>query len=347
MTARTTGHFEGFALDGFWSDHEYSVENYGEPAPSDETIAEVELGYRLPDSFVEFARMAGSRNGGGVERPCWVIDDDDPTTLEIATISGIYAIGRTARYSLLGEIGGTFMMEEWQYPPIGVYFADTPSAGHEMVAFDYRECGPEGEPSVVHVDQEGDYRITPLARDFATFVRGLITEDEAYEGEDEARLEADLLTVTRGTLSPIVRRALDVVADRLPHGEEILRTIAGHVVREKGSFTLHDDGNSWQLYDTMFWLYSQLATAQSFDDYYDMAEGQTDYSRPCHMLMLRTSFVADPYGFCTGGHAKGFVGDWWDAKVAAGALVQTDEGWRFTPEYEHAFLRVLRATKAQ
>ncbi|WP_434900872.1 hypothetical protein [Bradyrhizobium sp. HKCCYLS20291] len=40
-----------------------------------------------------------------------------------------------------------------------------------MICLDYRTCGPDGEPSVVHVDQEWRYRITLLADDFETFMK--------------------------------------------------------------------------------------------------------------------------------------------------------------------------------
>lgn len=261
-------------------------------------------------------------------------------------ITGILAIGRSATYSLLGEIGGTFMMEMWGYPDIGVYFADTPSAGHEMLAFDYRECGPQGEPTVVHVDQESGFRITEVAPDFATFIRGLIAEDECFEGDDQARLEADLTAVRQGTLSPILRRAVDAAQVELPNGEAIIRILAEGIVGEKGHFSLHGDTPSRQLYDMLFWLYSKLATATSFEHYFQKIEGQHDYGHPCHVLMLRSSLVADPYGFCTDGYAEGFVRDWWDEKVKGGAIVERDGGWRFTPDYEKALLVALRATTA-
>ena len=41
---------------------------------------------------------------------------------------------------------------------------------------------------MVHIDQEDDYLITPLADTFEEFIRGLVSEDEFdfdEEGEDE------------------------------------------------------------------------------------------------------------------------------------------------------------------
>jgi hypothetical protein len=57
-----------------------------------------------------------------------------------------------------------------------------------MIFLDYSDCGPEGEPCVVHIDQESDYEISYLADDFASFVRGLAPyadEDEDYANKDE------------------------------------------------------------------------------------------------------------------------------------------------------------------
>jgi hypothetical protein len=71
-------------------------------------------------------------------------------------------------------------MEEWGYPDIGVYFADCPSAGHDMLCLDYRDCGRDGEPRVVHVDQESGYKVTHVADNFQAFVSGL-EPDEAFE----------------------------------------------------------------------------------------------------------------------------------------------------------------------
>jgi hypothetical protein len=49
-----------------------------------------------------------------------------------------------------------------------------------MLCLDYRECGPSGEPRVVHIDQEFDYKVTCVAENFESFIRGL-EGDDAFE----------------------------------------------------------------------------------------------------------------------------------------------------------------------
>ena len=43
-----------------------------------------------------------------------------------------------------------------------------------MIFLDYRECGLAGEPSVAHIDEDNDYKITTLAASFEEFIRGLV-----------------------------------------------------------------------------------------------------------------------------------------------------------------------------
>jgi hypothetical protein len=173
------------------------------------------------------------------------------------------------------------MIEEVGYPPIGVGIADTPAGGHELIMLDYRTCGKRGEPQVVYVDQEDDYSITVVAPDFETFVRGLTDESE-YDTAEEDRAAA-IATVERGTLSPIVVRAFAAVGQRLPDGKRILRILARQIVDEKGFFALHDDERSHLMYGLMFWLYSSLCTARSFEAFVDHPKTGASYDdSPCY-----------------------------------------------------------------
>ena len=331
--------FEGFDFEGFWYDCEYSLKKYVAPAPSDELIASVEKelgGFRLPAAYVELARM---HNGGMLKRNRYPMDERTGWAQDHIAITGLYAIGRTSHYSLCSGMGSKFREEEWGYPPIGVYIADTPTAGHEMIGLDYRECGKLGEPRVVYVDQEDDYSIHFVAPDFATFIRGLVNAEE-YDTSEEDREEA-IAAVESGTLSPIVRRALDAAGARLLDGERMLRTLALQIIDEKGFFALHADKRSHLMYGLMFWLYSQLRTASSFKDFLDPPEEKGSYSRPRYTLMIASCLSADPYGFCTGGYARDFLLDWWNARIAAGEIVKTPEGYRFTTEAGAALLHRL------
>jgi hypothetical protein len=171
--------FDDFDLQGFWEPSDYAEGQYVDHPLTAEKIANVEraLGYKLPAAYVA---LMHSQNGGVPSRTNHRTTEPTSWAEDHVAISGISAIGDAKPYSLCGEMGSQFWMEEWGYPPIGVYFADCPSAGHDTLCFDYRECGPEGEPTVVHVDQECDYKITFVAPNFEAFIRGL-QDDEAFD----------------------------------------------------------------------------------------------------------------------------------------------------------------------
>lgn len=164
--------FEDFDLSDFWEDSEYSRREYEDDPLTAEKIATVEmaLGYRLPAAYIALSQL---QNGGMVRKGCHRTSTRTSWAENHIAITGILAIGNSKPCALLGLFGSDFWVTEWGYPPIGIYFADSPSAGHDMVCLDYRACGPTGEPSIVHVDQERDYAITHIADTFESFIRGL------------------------------------------------------------------------------------------------------------------------------------------------------------------------------
>jgi hypothetical protein len=168
-----------FDTQHFWADNAYAAEKHTETWPSDELIRRVEadLGYRLPASYVALMRV---RNGGVPVNTCFPTTEATGWADDHIAITAICGIGYEKSISLCGDQGSQFMQDEWGYPAIGVVVADCPSAGHDLVMLDYRACGPEGEPAVVHIDQENDYHLTQLAPNFEAFVRGLLPES-AFE----------------------------------------------------------------------------------------------------------------------------------------------------------------------
>ena len=182
--------FEGFDLTNFWDDNWYALKEYVSDPPSDELIASVEeeLGYKLPAAYIWLMKQ---HNGGIPVNTCYPCDEPTCWSDDHVAITGIFGIGREKSCSLCGELGSQFMIAEWEYPAIGVAICDCPSAGHDMIFLDYRACGPQGEPAVVHVDQENDYKITHLADSFEEFIRGLEHESLYDPDEDAEGLEDD------------------------------------------------------------------------------------------------------------------------------------------------------------
>ena len=177
-----SNYFKNLDLSAFWEESDYAKKEYVGERPSDKLIEDIEteLGYKLPDSYIE---LMLTQNGGIPLNTCFPTNEDTSWAEDHVAVSGILGIGRDRTYSLCGELGSKFMMEEWEYPDIGIYFGNCPSAGHDMICLDYRKCGKGGEPQVVHVDQEDDYKITFLADNFKEFVFGLVHESKFDDGE--------------------------------------------------------------------------------------------------------------------------------------------------------------------
>jgi hypothetical protein len=176
--------FDGFDFSDFWDDCEYAQKEYiGAPA-TEEMFAEAEkaLGYKLPESYKWLMRQ---HNGGMALKASFPTGTPTSWAEDCVGITGIMGVDPAKTWSITGELGSKFMIEEWGYPDIGVAICDCPSAGHDMIFLDYRTCGPEGEPEVVHIDQEGDYEITWLAGDFESFVRGLVNEEDEEDKDTD------------------------------------------------------------------------------------------------------------------------------------------------------------------
>ena len=174
--------FKPDELAGLWDDSEYSLNNYtGSVATADEFKSiEAELGYRLPDAYKELILL---RNGGILLRNSYPNPLCRDWTTAAFSVESIYGIDRSKPHSLCGSRGSKFWQQEWGYPKIGVVIADTISAGHEMIFLDYSDCGTEGEPCVVSINQESDFELSYVADNFAQFIRGLVPAED--EGADE------------------------------------------------------------------------------------------------------------------------------------------------------------------
>lgn len=169
----------------FWEQSDYAQSSHVS-SPFDESqiiSTEQELGYKLPASYIQ---LMNTQNGGIPAHTVFPTEEATSWAEDHIAISGIMGIGHTKSYSLTGDLGSRFMIEDWGYPDLGIVICDCPSAGHDVVMLDYRFCGPQGEPCIVHVDQEDDYEITYLAPNFEAFVRGLVDEDTFdLDEEDE------------------------------------------------------------------------------------------------------------------------------------------------------------------
>lgn len=249
----------------FWkNDKDARKEYVDEPVtPARVRSVEKELGFKLPRAYVALMRV---QNGGYPKRTTFPTKVRTSWAEDHIAITGFFGIGRKKPLSLLGPYGSRFAQETVGYPTWGICICDCPSAGHDMVMLDYRKCGPRGEPAVVHVDQEMDYRVTKLAPDFATFVRGLVAdEDELDEAANDA-FQATRRDIERGRFSTELTRLLK--QSRSPKKtEKALRYMLDMEAITKGKLVLDGGTLSYLIYDLLFWLYTSAHPVRTPDEF--------------------------------------------------------------------------------
>lgn len=232
--------FENFDFSNFWDDREWVRKEYTHEPPTDELIAEIEaeLGYKLPESYVWLMKQ---HNGGCPVKDTFYYGDGE---YDYVAVEGILGIGRYGGHSPHCSITDDYI-DDWGYPNMGVPLCFCPS-GHEMIFLDYRECGPQGEPQVVHIDQEDNYCITFVANNFEEFIRGLQVHPD---------LIAVLDRVRNAQFSPLLSE-LCQKSDNPVQTERWIRKVAEELVNYSKVFSLWVDEYSMLLYDIQFLLYT-------------------------------------------------------------------------------------------
>ena len=175
--------FEEDVLKGLWYHDEFSLREYVGKTATDEDFKKVEreLGYRLPEAYKVLMKI---QNGGELRKNTFQGPFRRSWSRGFFDVNYIYGVDSSSEYSLCGKFGHKLWIEKWKYPNIGIAICGSVSGGHDIIFLDYSDCGPEGEPCVVNIDQEADYEITYLADNFKDFIDGLFS-DEEYEDEDD------------------------------------------------------------------------------------------------------------------------------------------------------------------
>ena len=132
----------------FWSDSVVGVQ----PPLIDEMVVGAErlLGVRLPSALLELLRV---QNGGVVADGWNVFPTSQPTSWSDSHVPFDTMAGIGAAEGTLSLRDTPYLVQEWGLPsPVVLLTGD----GHWWIALDYRECGPDGEPSVTWFDTELD-----------------------------------------------------------------------------------------------------------------------------------------------------------------------------------------------
>ena len=103
-------------------------------------------GLRLPDEYVELLKL---QNGGLLRNTLWIAENDCRSENRMTSIAGI---GPDQCDGCLDILDRVRPIEDKQGDDVSALFVLLYYSPYKFTALDYRDCGPEGEPSVVKID---------------------------------------------------------------------------------------------------------------------------------------------------------------------------------------------------
>jgi SMI1-KNR4 cell-wall len=135
--------------------------------------AEQKLGYKFPEPYLALLK---TKNGGNLKRDRLPTASPTSWAVDHIKIDGMRGIG--GDYGIDPDNDAS-IADDWGYPKVGFVFCETPTAGHNVVMFDYSLCGPNGNPRVIWVDTYDEPpAVMVLADDFASFMKKLVDDPE-------------------------------------------------------------------------------------------------------------------------------------------------------------------------
>jgi len=193
-----------------------------------------------------------------------------------------------------------------------------------MIMLDYRKFGRNGEPGVIHVDQELGFKITFLTNTFESFIRGLVN-DSVYDTSEED-LKNALKKIDNGSFSSLLTGLVSSSGD--PSYGTRIRNLCRKLTSQKGHFALHADELSLLVYDLLFYLYTMSNKLIDKEEY----------------LKVYPNMIAFGDGeFSTRGYAPGFIQNWITKRLTQGKIVKARSGELvFSMEFLHEFKQKLR-----
>ena len=145
---------------------------------TDDDIKKIEekFGYKLPQEYIDLIKI---RNGGVPKKRYFPTEETTSWGKDYICLDAIYGIG--------DEDTEEFVIKEWNYPNAGIKgIAISPniSERNAVVIMNYSNYIGRDEPEIAYVDAEyqleSNLLVYPisLAKDFKSFVNGLVSEEE-------------------------------------------------------------------------------------------------------------------------------------------------------------------------